>query len=903
MDNTDASIQVERLKELLPDIFNADGKIDLLKLEQQLGNENLANSKSGINGSTYEVLFHKNPLPMWVYDIESLAFLEVNEAAILNYGYTREEFLSMTIKDIRPTEDMPLLLEKLKPENYTDIDSDILRHLKKNGEIIYVQISAHFIDFEGRKARHIVAHDITQERSWEKALHQRDYWLTESQKAGRIGSYSFKITEGYWKSSETLDEIFGIEKTEQKSFEEWANLIHPDNREEMLRYFDEYVLTGKKKFDKEYRVLRPDGATLWVWGIGNLTFDENGRPLKMMGTIQDITERKLAENALKQAQQNFELFFNTIDDFLFVLDQTGDILHYNETVAKRLGYTDDELRGQSVMMVHPEDRRAEAACIVSEMLSGKKDACPIPIITKSGEQIPVETRITHGEWNGMPVLFGVTKDISKLQFSEEKFSKAFQLNSSACGLTILEDGTYVEVNKAFCTLFGYEKEEVIGKNPLDLGIFSTATRRAIQKYQTQDGKFANVPAELKTKNGELKQVLLSAENIIIHNISYRYTEVNDITDQVHLINALRGSEEKYRFLAENATDVIWSMDLSGKIDYISPSVFNLRGYTASETKNQSFSEIFAKDSITKATMLLATKAKLILSGERPEPVNIQLEQICKNGTTIWTEMLISATYNENRQFVQFQGVTRNIQEQKIAEDSLRASEKRLRSIIEISPIPMALNNNELIITYLNKSFIEIFGYTLNDISKVSDWWSNAYPDKKYRNEVIEKWNAELNRSKESNSAFTPMEVIIRCKDGSDKVVIVSASAISESYDGDHLVVLYDITEQRNASDRLFKSEEQFRLLAENSTDVIWTMDMEGKYTYVSPAIEKLRGYTPDELTNQTFVEAIAPNSMENTNAMFHFVRSKILSGEKVETQTLTIELLHKDGSTLWSEIV
>ena len=903
MDKNHSSAKVERLKELLPDIFNADGKIDMLKLEQQLGNENIAKLKSENDRSAYEVLFHKNPLSMWVYDIESLVFLEVNEAAIRNYGYSKEEFLSMTIKDIRPTEDMHLLLEKLKPENYKEIDSDILRHLKKNGEIIYVQISAHFIDFEGRKARHILAHDITQERSWEKALHQRDYWLTESQKAGRIGSYSFKITEGYWKSSETLDEIFGIEKTEQKSFEEWANLIHPDDREEMLSYFDEYVLTGKKKFDKEYRVLRPDGVTLWVWGIGNLTFDDSGKPVKMMGTIQDITERKLAENALKQAQHNYESFFNTIDDFLFVLDQKGDILHYNETVAKRLGYTDHELRGQSVMMVHPEDRREEAAHIVGEMLSGKMDTCPIPIMTKSGEQIPVETRITHGEWNGMPVLFGVSKDISKLQFSEEKFSKAFQLNSSACGLTNLEDGTYVEVNQAFCALFGYEKEEVIGKNPLDLGIFSTATRRAIQKHQSQDGKFANVSAELKTKKGEIKQVLLSAENIIIQSISYRYTEVNDITDQIHLMNALRGSEEKYRFLAENATDVIWSMDLSGKIDYISPSVFNLRGYTASETVNQSFSEIFAKDSITKATMLLATKAKLILSGERPEPVNIQLEQICKNGTTVWTEMLISATYNENGQFVQFQGVTRNIQEQKIAENSLRASEERFRSIIEISPIPMALNSNELIITYLNKSFIETFGYTLNDISKVSDWWSNAYPEKKYRNEVIEKWNAELNRSKETNSAFTPIEVIIRCKDGRDKVVVVSASAISESYEGDHLIVLYDITEQKAAADRLVKSEEQFRLLAENSTDVIWTMDIDGRYSYISPSISKLRGYSVDEVAKQTFIDAVSTNSIEDAKIMFHSLRSKILSGQKFDPQTLAIELQHKDGSTVWSEIV
>ena len=85
---------------------------------------------------------------------------------------------------------------------------------------------------------------------------------------------------------------------------------------------------------------------------------------------------------------------NTIDDFLFVLDEQGNIVHENSTVTNRLGYSREELFGKSVLMVHPPERRDEAGRIVGEMLSGKAEFCPVPVITKSGVQIPVETRVS-----------------------------------------------------------------------------------------------------------------------------------------------------------------------------------------------------------------------------------------------------------------------------------------------------------------------------------------------------------------------------------------------------------------------------------------------------------------------------------------------------------------------------
>ncbi len=113
---------------------------------------------------TFRYLFINNPNPLWTYDCETLKFLAVNNAAITKYGYSREEFLSMTIADIRPEEDIPSLINSVKKVKSQFYDSGrTWRHLKKNGELIYVNISGHGIKHQGRNAELVMAHDITEQ--------------------------------------------------------------------------------------------------------------------------------------------------------------------------------------------------------------------------------------------------------------------------------------------------------------------------------------------------------------------------------------------------------------------------------------------------------------------------------------------------------------------------------------------------------------------------------------------------------------------------------------------------------------------------------------------------------------------------------------------------------------------
>ena len=402
------------------------------------------------------------------------------------------------------------------------------------------------------------------------------------------------------------------------------------------------------------------------------------REFQLIGTKTDLPDRKQAEDILAQTRQNYEAFFNTIDEFLFVLDEQGNIIHMNNTVIDRLGYTREELIGKSVLMVHPPERRDEAGRIVGEMLSGMAEVCPVPVITKSGVQIPVETRVKHGIWDDKPAIFGVTKDISRLRLSEEKFSKLFHINPSACGLSDLDNHTYVEVNEAFYTLFGFNKDEVIGKTARNLGILTMETTNSILLHADNKGSVTNVEANLRAKNGDIKQVLLSAENIYVQDKKYRFTAVHDITERKQAENALLKSKNRYNNLISNIPVGVYVMHSTPEgtyaFDYVSPKVaeiFNMSAESFLADPQVGFKPIHPDD----------IDAFLTLNQERfQRPQQFEWEgRAVVNGTVKWLHIASSPELLENGDVI-WNGVIADITDRKHIEENLRNSEKMYSSL-------------------------------------------------------------------------------------------------------------------------------------------------------------------------------------------------------------------------------
>ena len=141
----------------------------------------------------------------------------------------------------------------------------------------------------------------------EDALKESEAALLESQHIAQLGSYLFNIETGFWTNSAVFDQIFGLEKAFIRSYDEWVALIHPDDRAMMTTYFEDNVLARGHEFNKEYRITRQtDQATRWVHGLGKLDHNDQGKPIRMHGTIQDITERKLLELELEHHRQHLE---------------------------------------------------------------------------------------------------------------------------------------------------------------------------------------------------------------------------------------------------------------------------------------------------------------------------------------------------------------------------------------------------------------------------------------------------------------------------------------------------------------------------------------------------------------------------------------------------------------------
>ena len=391
----------------------------------------------------------------------------------------------------------------------------------------------------------------------------------------------------------------------------------------------------------------------------------------LSASARDITEKKRAKKLLQQTRENYETFFDTIDDFLWVLDLHGNIININSTVIERLGYTRDELIGKSVLMVHPSERRDESEKIVGEMLNGITEFCPVPIMTKSGIQIPVETRVSQGFWNGNPVIFGVTKDITKIKLSEEKFSKLFHLNPSACGLSDIDNHEYIEVNEAFYNLFGFDKTEVIGKTAIDLGLLPSESIAAIMVNADSKGVVINAEASLRAKNGDVKNVLLSAENIHIQDKKYRFTVAHDITGQKQTEEALRESEQKFKTLADSGQTLVWASGTDKLCNYFNSVWTEFTGRTPEQEMGYGWTAGIFQEDLQRCVDIYATAFDL------HENFTMEYRLRRHDGEYRWIEDDGCPSYNSYGEFTGYIGHCLDITERRHAAQEIKLINENL----------------------------------------------------------------------------------------------------------------------------------------------------------------------------------------------------------------------------------
>ncbi len=243
----------------------------------------------------YRLLFESNPLPMWVFDCKTLKFLAVNEAAIQQYGFSRQEFLAMTLADIRPEEDIPALLKATAQPTQGLQGAKLSRHRKKDGTIIDVEIVRHALDFHGIQAELVAPHDVTARKQAEDAMRRAEEKYRSIFEDAVVGIFQTTPDGRPVSINHALARMHGYDSAE-KLLAEVSNVglqLFADAN--AMPEFARMLAKDRALHNVEVEVLSKDGGKKWLSANVRAVCDTNGNVVLHEGTVEDITERKAAE--------------------------------------------------------------------------------------------------------------------------------------------------------------------------------------------------------------------------------------------------------------------------------------------------------------------------------------------------------------------------------------------------------------------------------------------------------------------------------------------------------------------------------------------------------------------------------------------------------------------------------
>lgn len=304
------------------------------------------------------LLFERHPDPMWIYDLETLRILQVNDAAQQRYGYTHDEFLQLTIKDIRPADDIPALEHNLAHVSQGIDDAGLWRHQTKSGDILHVAITSETLTIEGRRAELVCARDVTEHIRLQSLAdtNQERFRLIAKATNDVIWDWNLVTNEVWW--NESIDTVCGYARDSlEPDATSWTRRIHPDDLHRIETSIHA-VLDGKaSNWLEEYRFMHANGKPLHVIDRGFVIRDESGKAVRMLGSMVNVTEQRELSGRLAQAQK-----------MEMVGQLTGGVAHdFNNLLTVILGNTelihelvdDQELKGLAAMTVSAAKRGAE----------------------------------------------------------------------------------------------------------------------------------------------------------------------------------------------------------------------------------------------------------------------------------------------------------------------------------------------------------------------------------------------------------------------------------------------------------------------------------------------------------------------------------------------------------------
>jgi PAS domain S-box-containing protein len=498
---------------------------------------------------------------------KNLKIISMNSKAASLFGKTPAEVVGVSIYKIFPKESAVRFAKNNEEVFRTGKSKFIEEKMTIGNKVFYNSTSLSPVkDSDGDTTAVIgIVRDITEKKKAEDELR-------ESEEKYRVLVES--IPDISWTTDESgktpfisqnIKEIYGYSPEEiyKKGDSIWLGRIHPQDIKKVKEAY-ELLFKKNKRFDIEYRIKRKDGKWIWLHDRATNVYKENNISYAT-GLFTDITEKKKAEDALKQSEEKFRNFFENSNDASFIADgKTRKIVDCNKKAEILMEYSKTKILTMNADNLHPKDKIKETMEGFKKQMTGKITLLETEVLTKSGKRTPVSINASSVEFNGKNYAIAIFRDITEqkkaedaVKESENKFSKIFKSSPDMIALTRISDGFFVDANNSVKDLLGYGREELLGHTIKELGLWPNPEERELM-VQTikKQGSIKGMEVHLRKKSGEIIFSKISVEIMELNGKKFLLSVAHDITEEKRAREIIKKEIERMKEIDEAKTNFL-----------------------------------------------------------------------------------------------------------------------------------------------------------------------------------------------------------------------------------------------------------------------------------------------------------------------------------------------------------
>ncbi|MGK7397658.1 MAG: PAS domain S-box protein [Candidatus Cyclobacteriaceae bacterium M3_2C_046] len=766
--------------------------------------------------------------------------LKANPAYLQMFGYEEHEVVGNNFCLIFPSKFHEIAkkqyIEQFNAINVVEpFDAEVVR---KDGTTFYVESNISFFYQNGERILMLsLVRDVTAYKKAEIERKRNEFLLKEAQRISNVGHYYFDLKKDRWNSSEMLDQIFGIDSSYPHDVDGWIQLVHPDEQEQMLHYLEQEVMQKGQPFNHDYRIIdQKTGLVKHVHGIGELFWDQDGQLDYMVGIIQDVSRKKEIEAALTKSNKKFNDIVSSIPGgvFQFIFDHSGQhtIPFFSSGAYQIFDIEQDQALDMELIRsrIFPDDLDVFYRELDPGFQNVPLKDVEIRVMDRQQQVKWIRIRATalpaqeNTIWNGI-ILDNSQEKLAQqaLQESQERYKLLSNITFE--GILIHDQGIVKDCNESFCHITGYQKQELLGKNAIEILIPEQADRDTIREKVIKQYAQPYI-VSLKKQDGTTFICEIEARSFLLNQKEVRIAAIRDVTQREQILQDLKKSEEKYRLLAETARDMIFIHDMDGMVNYVNTATKTRLGY---DVKDLNKCEV--ADLVHPAEHEKMWKRKEERLKKNIHNFTYETTLISKTGDEIPVE-ISSAMAKETEGNHQVLIIARDISERKKTEQELRISEDRFRSLFENSISGILYVDLDGNVLEANPRIIEMMGSPSLEATKAINVFEfQPLIDMGYapklkeciktgmpvfgENEYSTKWGKHLF----VKYYFNPIK-------RDDQVIGVLAN-------------IDDITDIKLAEEHLKANEERFRLVATHTNDIIYEWNLQNDQLTWHGPISKL----------------------------------------------------------------